>query len=451
MYYAASDPSPRPGTPVAAPAPGQSPYFPAMPASPAHWRYHPPRAASWWHRHRRALRGLALAGVLALCGLTILALVREQTGTQGLLVGLALSVLPVPLLVGAFRWLDGVEPFPWRNLGFAFAWGACAATLIALLANTFATAWLATSVLSGAPGRADTLGSTVVAPVVEEAAKGAAVLLLCVFRRRAFTGVVSGIAVAGVTATGFAFTENVLYLGSAYGEDTAFGGSTELGDSATATTFLVRIVLSPFAHPLFTALTGVAFGIAVALPRRRRLLRAVLPLAGLLTATLLHAVWNGAASEADRTFLLVYLLFMLPACGALTWLAIWSRQGELRTVRRTLPLYAAAGWLSATEPWSLGSMRARSLARAMARRVHGSPAGRTVLEYQHFATSLALLRARAELGAADSDFAAREQELLHHLWTRRPLAAPPTQSAALALCRPSHPALGSVPGPYRHR
>ncbi|AXK35100.1 protease PrsW [Streptomyces armeniacus] len=420
-----------------------------MPASPAEWRYHPPRAPSWWHRHSRTLRALAVAGVLALCGLMILALVREQTGTQGLLVGLMLAVLPVPLLIAAFRWIDGVEPAPWRNLAFAFAWGACAATLIALLANSLTTAWLATSMADDDSSRADTLGSTVVAPVVEELAKAAAILLLYLFRRRDFAGVVSGIVIAGVTATGFAFTENVLYLGSAYGQDTAFGGPSALAESATATTFFVRVVLSPFAHPLFTALTGVAFGIAAGLPYRRRAARVLLPLLGLLTAVVLHAVWNGAASGEGMTFLGVYVLFMLPAFAALTWLAIWSRQNELRTVRRTLPAYAAAGWLSMPEAWALASMRARALARGQARRTHGAAAARTVLEYQHFATSLALLRARAERGAGAPDFPAREQELLHHVWTRRALAAPPTERAALTLARPFLPPQWGA-APYGH-
>ncbi|MCT2589554.1 PrsW family intramembrane metalloprotease [Streptomyces sp. N2-109] len=427
---------------AAVPACEQQPRFTAMPASPADWRYRPPRAPSWrdwWHRHSRTLRALAVAGILALCGVTILALVREETGTQGLFVGLVLAVLPVPLLVAAFRWTDGVEPSPWRNLAFAFAWGACAATLIALLANTFATAWLADSALSDSPGHADTLGSTVVAPVVEETAKAASILLLFVFRRRDFTGVLSGIVIAGITATGFAFTENVLYLGSAYGQDTAFGGPYALHESATATTFFVRVVLSPFAHPLFTALTGVAFGIAAVLPHRRRATRVLLPLVGLLTAIVLHAVWNAAASGISLPFLGVYALFMLPVLGTLTWLAVWSRYNELRTIRRTLPSYAAAGWLSPPEAWGLASMRARAHARRLARRAHGPAGARTVAEYQHFATTLALLRARAEGGAVAPDFAAREQELLHHLWTRRALAAPPTQSTALALARPYLP------------
>lgn len=399
-------------------------------------QHHP--TPSWWQRNQRGIRATALAALLGLCGLVILGMVRQQTGTRGLLVGFGLALFPVPLLVAAFRWLSAALPTPWKAHVFAFAWGACAATLVALLANGFATDWLASSVVVDSPTEADTLGATVIAPVVEETTKAAAVLLLFLFRRRHLDSVVAGIAAAGITATGFAFTENILYLGTAYGEDSLLNPDS-LSDSATAATFFIRIVLAPFAHPLFTAMTGISFGMVAALPRRRRVLRRLLPLLGLLTAILLHAIWNGSASFPNVTFLVVYALFMIPVFGALTWLAIWSRLHELRVVRTTLTAYAEAGWFSPPEPWSLSSMRARSMARAMARRSHGPQAARTVAAYQHDATALALLRARADNGATTPDFATREHALLNTLHTTRPLAAPPTTSAALALSRPHLP------------
>ncbi|MDK1472998.1 PrsW family intramembrane metalloprotease [Streptomyces sp. 549] len=403
-----------------------------MPAERAQWRY-APRRAPWWHR--RALRVGAMALLLAVCGLTVLAIVREETGTEGFAIGLLLSVLPVPLLIAAFRWIDSVEPTPWRNLVFAFAWGACAATLVAVVANGFATEWLAASVIAG--GDVDTVSATLVAPVVEELAKAAAILLLFLYRRRAFEGVVAGIVIAGITATGFAFTENVLYLGSAYDEDQMLGSSGFA--STTAATFFIRIVMSPFAHPLFTAMTGIGFGVAAALPRHRRGLRIALPLLGLLTSMVLHALWNGSASLTGLHFLAVYALFMIPVFATLTWLAVWSRQRDLRTVRATLPAYTAQGWMAEPEPWALGSMRARALARRLARRTHGAAGAQTVSEYHAAATSLALLRARAERGATVADFTAREQELLYHLLTRRDVAGPATASAALAHARPHVP------------
>ncbi|WP_031091151.1 PrsW family intramembrane metalloprotease, partial [Streptomyces sp. NRRL WC-3549] len=286
-------------------------------------RYRPRRVGMVWRS--KAFRAGAVVTVLALCGLVILALVREQTGTEGFLVGLGLAVLPVPLLLAAFRWLDRVDPKPWRNLLFAFAWGACAAALVAIVANTFATRWIATATTD--PTSADTLGATVIAPVVEESAKAAAVLLIFLFRRREFGSLVDGIVLAGFTATGFAFTENILYLGNAFGEDQQLG-TTGLA-SVTVGTFLVRVVMSPFAHPLFTVLTGIGFGLAAFGGRRHPVRRILFPLLGLVLAMGMHAAWNGSSALGGLGFYAVYGAVMVPCFGLLTWLAIWSRQREL--------------------------------------------------------------------------------------------------------------------------
>nr|WP_237512230.1 MULTISPECIES: PrsW family intramembrane metalloprotease [unclassified Streptomyces] len=434
-----------------------------------HWRYRPRRVGMVWRS--RAFRAGAVFTALALCGLVILALVREQTGTEGFLVGLGLAVLPVPLLMAAFRWLDRVDPGPWRNLLFAFAWGACAAALVAIVANTFATRWIATATAD--PASADTLGATVIAPVVEESAKAAAVLLIFLFRRREFGSLVDGIVVAGFTATGFAFTENILYLGNAFGEDQQLG-TTGLA-SVTVGTFFVRVVMSPFAHPLFTVLTGIGFGLAALGGRRHRVRRLLFPLLGLVLAMGLHAAWNGSSALGGFGFYAVYGAVMVPCFGLLTWLAIWSRQRELRTLAAELPVYAAAGWLTPAEPLALSSMRARGTARDMARRWHSHPdpargkqAARAVAEYESFATSLAVLRRRARHDGAEPDFAARERELLHHLWQRRGVAAPALTYAAQVtgrVRRPGPPVLprqvpygyapprqrpAPVPAPHRH-
>ncbi|MDL5202457.1 PrsW family intramembrane metalloprotease [Streptomyces sp. ALI-76-A] len=389
-----------------------------------------PRHAHWWQR--RWVRYGALSTLLALSGLVILALVREQTGTEGFLVGLGLAVLPVPLLVAAFRWLDRVEPGPWRNLLFAFAWGACAAALIAIVANSFATRWIAMATAD--PSSADTLGATVIAPVVEESAKAAAVLLVFLFRRRDFTGIVDGVVIAGVTATGFAFTENILYLGTAFGTDQLNGDGGIA--SVTAATFFVRVIMSPFAHPLFTVLTGIGFGISALSAERQHVRRVLLPLSGLLLAMGMHAIWNGSSTFGEYGFFAVYAAFMVPAFGLLTWLVIWTRQRELKTVREELPAYTVAGWLTPAEPYALGSMRARRMARDHARRHGGRPAARAVEQYEAYATSLAFLRNRGRRGRAGADFVVRERELLQELWRRRDVARPALDLAARATAPP---------------
>ncbi|WP_053666162.1 PrsW family intramembrane metalloprotease [Streptomyces sp. NRRL F-7442] len=391
----------------------------------------PHRHTHWW-QHPWVRYG-ALITLLALSGLVILALVREQTGTRGFLVGLGLAVLPVPLLVAAFRWLDRVDPGPWRNLVFCFAWGACAAALIAIVANSFATRWIATATAD--PASADTLGATVIAPVVEESAKAAAVLLVFLFRRRDFNGIVDGVVVAGITATGFAFTENILYLGNAFGTDQLTGDRGIA--SVTAATFFVRVVMSPFAHPLFTVLTGIGFGIAALSPGRHHLRRSLLPLAGLLLAMGMHALWNGSAAFGDYGFFAVYAAFMVPAFGLLTWLVVWSRQRELRTVRAELPAYVAAGWLTPAEPYALGSMRARRIARQYARRHAGKEGARAVARYEACATSVAFLRQRGRRGRAGAGFTVRERELLDALWHLRGVARPALEHAARATAPPA--------------
>ncbi|MFI2765645.1 PrsW family intramembrane metalloprotease [Streptomyces echinatus] len=416
-----------------------SPPFPPCPPSPGDGAL---RHRRWWQR--RWVRYGALSSLLALSGLVILALVRRQTGTEGFLVGLGLAVLPVPWLISAFRWLDRVEPGPWRNLVFSFAWGACAAALIAIVANSFATKWIATSTAD--PSGADTLGATVIAPVVEESAKAAAVLLVFLFRRRDFTGIVDGVVIAGITATGFAFTENILYLGTAFGTDQLTGGRGIA--SVTAATFFVRIVMSPFAHPLFTVLTGIGFGISALSAERQHVRRVLLPLGGLLLAMGMHAFWNGSATFGPYGFFAVYGGFMVPAFALLTWLAIWTRHRELRTVRAELPAYVLAGWLGPAEPFALGSMRARRMARDYARHHYGRPAAREVARYEGYATSLAFLRQRGRAGKAGADFVVRERELLDQLWRRRQVARPALEYAARAAA-PARPVYaGPVPAAH---
>ncbi|MFJ8162112.1 PrsW family intramembrane metalloprotease [Streptomyces sp. NPDC096136] len=386
-------------------------------------------------------RACVLVVLLGATGVAILELVREQTGTAGFFVGLGLALLPVPPLMAAFRWLGRAAPGPWRQPLLCFGWGACTAALIAILANSFATEWMAEA---ADPSAADLLGSVAVAPVVEECAKAAALCAVFAFRRPPYAGppyagppyagppyagAADGFVLAGFTATGFAFTENILYLGNAFEEDLAKG--TGVLDSVTAATFFVRVVLSPFAHPLFTVLTGLGFGAAALSARRSR--RTGLPLLGLALAMAAHALWNGSSHLGEYGFYWVYGCVMVPVFGLLLWLAVRMRRERLRAVAAELSVYAAAGWIGPAEVPALASMPARSLARALARGSGGRPAARAVSRYAADAAALALLRRHARYAGPDGDpgFAGRERELLHRLWLRRGTAAPVLARAAV--------------------
>src|SRR5690606_32891636 len=149
------------------------------------------------------------------------------------------------------------------------------------------------------------------------------------------------------------------------------------------------------------------------------------PLAGLLTAMLLHAAWNLMAVLAGTTvgpwaFLIGYVAVMVPIFLSVGGLAIWLRAWEGQLTQRTLPDYVRAGWLSPPELAALRSLDTRYSARRWARRVAGEPGLRAMREFQYVATRLALLRDRIQRGldATPADrarSAADEQALLAEL------------------------------------
>ncbi|GAA3500095.1 hypothetical protein GCM10019016_072000 [Streptomyces prasinosporus] len=198
-------------------------------------------------------------------------------------------------------------------------------------------------------------------------------------------------------------------------------------------------------------LTGIGFGLSALSARRQRVRRVLLPLGGLLLAMGTHALWNGSSTLGDHGFLAVYLAFMVPAFGVLTWLVVWTRQGELRTVRTELPAYVVAGWLTPGEPFALGSMRARRVALRYARRHGGKETARAVAQYEAYATSLASLRHRGRLGRAGTDFVTRERELLWELWHRREAARPALEHAARLTAPPVPYGAGWAYGPVPAR
>ncbi|GAA1986349.1 hypothetical protein GCM10009738_77620 [Kitasatospora viridis] len=282
---------------------------------------------------------------LACCAVLMVRLVQRQTGTTGLLVGLGLAVLPVPFVLAALTWLNQGARLPGRRLALCLAWGSCAATLIALLANGWAGSWL-TAVQGGQRGQ--TLGAELATPLIEETAKGLVLLatMLPLHRRRPRRGtgpspaararlrhraIASGLVLSGMTACGFAFTENVLYLGRAFTDDQqqrlesiGLGLTPSLRDyDDTVHTFVLRALLTPFAHPLFTALTGLGLAVSLTCAGRRRA-RLAAP-AGWLAAVALHGVWNAAAGLGTHDFLAVYALLMVPCFAALAGLALWAR------------------------------------------------------------------------------------------------------------------------------
>ncbi len=182
-----------------------------------------------------------------------------------------LAMAPMVIVLPVMLWLDRVEPEPHSALVHAFLWGATVAVFVASIVNS----------IVGAIG-GEVIAATFSAPLVEEAMKAIAILIAV--RRRQVDGVMDGVVYAGWAAVGFAVVEDVEYFVRAAGEG-------QLG-----AVFVLRGLLSPFAHPLFTAWTGLAIGRAVS--KGRPPFPAMLW--GYLLAVLSHAVWNGSAAAAQH-------------------------------------------------------------------------------------------------------------------------------------------------------
>jgi RsiW-degrading membrane proteinase PrsW (M82 family) len=327
-------------------------------------------------------------------------LVRYFTGflgTAASFIGLILAAIPFVIVWFAVRYIDRWEPEPRRLLIFAVAWGAVASVVIALGVDLLVA--LATGGLPPA------FGSVVQAPLVEEIAKGLGVFLIFAFARRAFDGPVDGIVYGALIGAGFALTENVQYFAISY---------LEGGPAQVASTFFLRAVLSPFAHVMFTCLTGFAFGLAA----RRGLgtgaaLRYGIP--GVIGAIVLHALWNGSATFFD--FFELYAALQVPLFVLFILGVLALRREETRLTRARLGEYATAGWFTAQEVDMLATGPGRRSAVAWARTLPGDRS--TVMKtFIADATALAAARQRS-LSGRDPHAPATERYLLERTMAAR--------------------------------
>lgn len=335
-----------------------------------------------------------IIGVLVLVVVVLIAYFLDTMGPGASLVGMLLALVPLAGVLFAVRLVDRWEPEPRGLLVLAVAWGAIAAVGIALGVDLVLSLGFGDATSSAR----EVLRAVVQAPVVEEVAKGLGVLVIFTTARRAFDGPVDGIVYGALVGAGFAFTENIQYFALSF----ISGGAVE-----TSTTFFLRGILSPFAHVMFTAVTGFAVGLAAR--RGASTGQALGPwLIGLAGAVALHAFWNGSAMFGE--FFLLYLTLQVPLFIGFILGVVALRREESRLTRRRLGDYAAAGWFTPQEVEMLATGAGRTSALAWARSLRGD---RTALMKSFItdATALAATRQRAITGR-DPDAAAQERDLL---------------------------------------
>lgn len=349
----------------------------------------------------------------SLGALAILALLAFSGAPGTLALATVLAVLPVGPLVGCYLWLDRYEPEPRTLLASGLLWGCFVATAAALVLQGLGTFVL---------GISDEASLVLEAPITEEACKGLFLVLLLWWRRAELDGVLDGIVYAGMVGIGFAFTENILYLAAAYnGTDGLGPGGTE----ALTATFVLRCLLSPFAHPLFTAFTGIGVGLAVS--SRGRAGRVLWPIAGYAVAVVAHAIWNASTAYGFDSFLVTYVVLMAPAFVALVGLAIWIRSSERRMLTAALSDAAGRGLIPATDIGWVVDLGARRASRSYARQAGGPSAERAMRDYQQAAIELGFLHYRFLRGTPPPDYAARGRDFLQRIDAIRPSIAFPGQ------------------------
>src|ERR1700742_5098254 len=343
--------------------------------------------------------------ITAACAIVALGIDAAQSfavgaGPAPFAIALPLALLPVPLLVAVVLWMDRLEPEPRADLAFAFGWGAGVGRLTALILNTADLQYVTMPALGASTG--EYVAATFGAPVVEETLKGLVLIGLLWRRRAELDGPTDGVIYAAMVGLGFAMIENVGdYINALISPDR--GAIALLGYP-----FVLRGLVSPLLHPIFTSMTGL--GVAYAASRRRGGYWAVA--LGLLAAMILHGTWNGlslfgAAGPAAGSLIMGAVLVGL--IGVL----VADRRRVVRLIRRYLPGYERTGLVTEEDIAMLSSLRARSTARRWARAVGGHSASVAMSDFQLAATELALARSKADRGVLDFNaFAKREHSLL---------------------------------------
>lgn len=242
-----------------------------------------------------------------------------------------LASLGLLFTIPVFIWFDKLEPEPLVHRWNAFVWGAGVCILIAGTVNSLVGAVVGLE-----------FAAVVSAPLVEETLKVLGVLVLA--RKKAIGSPLDGFVYAGYIGLGFASIENLLY----------YSGSLEtLGFAGLATTFVLRGVLAPFAHPYFTIWAGLFIGKAC------RDSKSILPavLKGLAVGIPLHALWNASTVSENVVILGAVALVNLVIFFTVTYRMVKVRKTEITKVRNNIRSLAFTFNISPVELEMYGNLK----------------------------------------------------------------------------------------------
>ena len=228
---------------------------------------------------------LAFASLVNLAMLTSLGPDVLSVFDRALARSTVLTIIPLAVV----WYLDRREREAPLLFAAAFLWGGCIATGLAIPFNTLflqaLAAWLNAHpeiIRILGPDAAIILGAPISAPIVEEFFKALGVLLIFWLLRAEFDNMRDGIVYGALVGLGFNWSEAALYVAQGFAEFGTPPYGAQLG---------FRYALFGLSgHALFTGLFGASLGLAT--QTRRRWLKWLAPIIGLLLAVAAHTLNN---------------------------------------------------------------------------------------------------------------------------------------------------------------
>lgn len=245
------------------------------------------------------------------------------------------AFIPAIIYLAIIYWFDRYEKEPLWLLTATFFWGAVPSIILALIFNLiFGLPFYA---LAG-EGVGDALVATLVAPPVEETAKGLALLGIFFFLRHEIDSLLDGIIYGAMVGMGFAMVENVFYF---------VGIFEEGGYEAWSMLVFLRAIVFGLNHSLFASLTGL--GLAVARLTTNTGVRIGAPILGWSGAVALHFLHNLAASTQQLLFCFAALIADWGGVWLMLLIIIWALVQERRWIREYLAEEVAWGTLTTSQ------------------------------------------------------------------------------------------------------
>ena len=333
-----------------------------------------------------------LAGLAACCLLAVIALaVAIHGGPAPTAAGLALAILPVPLVMAGVLYLDRLEPEPPMLLAITFGAGAAIAALIGFLGHALGNTLITTPELGPQAGQVatTTLGSAFVGALIAETLKGAVLVGLLRYQRAEIDGVSDGVVYGATTGLGWALVANLF----------AYVQAERSGLAALVSAFFQRALLTPLWDPLFTSMIGIGVAYAAMQPWRRGRWAV---LGGWVAAVLLHTLWDDSLHAGAGRTAIVYVILLL-AFGGLLAAMVRDRGRMVGLIRELLAPFKDPRVMTTEDLQMLTDLRMRRLARQWARLHCGLRGADTMARYQLTATELALACDRARRGQMEPD------------------------------------------------